>query len=46
MNTAAFYLTVVTSRWFAVIIDWLVVFFAAVVAFACVFTPGGYSKYY
>uniref|UniRef100_A0A158Q5Q4 Multidrug resistance-associated protein lethal(2)03659 n=1 Tax=Dracunculus medinensis TaxID=318479 RepID=A0A158Q5Q4_DRAME len=39
MNTAAFYLTVVTSRWFAVIIDWLVVFFAAVVAFACVFTP-------
>ncbi|VDO22210.1 unnamed protein product [Heligmosomoides polygyrus] len=40
INTAAFGLTLSTSRWFAVCIDWLVAFFVSIVAFFSVITPG------
>ncbi|VDL78379.1 unnamed protein product [Nippostrongylus brasiliensis] len=39
INTAAFGLTLSTSRWFAVCIDWLVALFVSVVAFCTVMTP-------
>ncbi|KHJ99613.1 ABC transporter, ATP-binding protein [Oesophagostomum dentatum] len=38
INTAAFGLTLTTSRWFAVCIDWLVAIFVSIVAFSSVFT--------
>ncbi|GMT32179.1 hypothetical protein PFISCL1PPCAC_23476, partial [Pristionchus fissidentatus] len=37
INVASFYLTISTSRWFAIWIDWLVNVFLAFVAFACIF---------
>uniref|UniRef100_A0A0K0D638 ABC transmembrane type-1 domain-containing protein n=1 Tax=Angiostrongylus cantonensis TaxID=6313 RepID=A0A0K0D638_ANGCA len=40
MNTAAFALTLSTSRWFAICIDSLVAFFVTAVAFFSVSTPG------
>ncbi|KAK5978369.1 ABC transporter MOAT-B, partial [Trichostrongylus colubriformis] len=44
VNTAAFGLTLSTSRWFAVCIDWLVALFVSVVAFFSVFTPASMSS--
>ncbi|VDM53179.1 unnamed protein product [Angiostrongylus costaricensis] len=40
MNTAAFALTLSTSRWFAICIDSLVAFFVTAVAFFSIPTPG------
>ncbi|KAK6759548.1 hypothetical protein RB195_021245 [Necator americanus] len=39
INTAAFGLTLTTSRWFAACIDWLVALFVSVVAFFSVISP-------
>jgi hypothetical protein len=41
VNTAAFHLTLSTSRWFAVMIDWFVTAFIAIVAFFCVWMGHG-----
>ncbi|PIO74854.1 ABC transporter, ATP-binding protein [Teladorsagia circumcincta] len=44
VNTAAFGLTLSTSRWFAVCIDWLVALFVSVVAFFSVLTPASMTS--
>ncbi|CAJ0569827.1 unnamed protein product, partial [Mesorhabditis spiculigera] len=42
MNSAAFSLSLTTSRWFAVQIDWIVAGFVSFVAFACAFASGDF----
>ncbi|CAJ0915429.1 unnamed protein product, partial [Mesorhabditis belari] len=44
INSAAFILTLTTSRWFAVQIDLIVTLFVSFVAFACVLSPMVFSS--